>query len=111
VQIPATLLRADGGTLTVHGSDLATRPDRVRAAISRTGQFDAVGDVLTGREDLVPVAEPLHLADAGRTTDDLLPRSGLGAGWGPPPAGCAAAGHRDGLVGDPPVLVLDEPTT
>src|SRR6478609_209459 len=53
VRILATLLPADGGTATVHGHDVAREPALVRAAISLTGQFAAVDDVLTGRENLL----------------------------------------------------------
>ena len=116
VQILSTLLRADGGTVTVNGFDVATQPAQVRASISLTGQFAAVDDVLTGRENLVLVAELLHLADAGRIADDLLARFGLSEASGRRVATFSGGMRRRldiamGLVGDPPVLVLDEPTT
>jgi ABC-2 type transport system ATP-binding protein len=116
VQILATLLRADGGTVTVHGFDVATQPHQVRASISLTGQFAAVDDVLTGRENLVLVAELLHLPDAGRIADDLLARFGLAEASGRRAATFSGGMRRRldiamGLIGDPPVLVLDEPTT
>jgi ABC-2 type transport system ATP-binding protein len=116
VRILATLLRPDGGTATVAGADVVTEPARVRASISLTGQFAAVDEVLTGRENLVLVAQLRHLDRPGAVADDLLARFGL----------AEAAGRRVGtwsggmrrrldiamsLVGDPPVLVLDEPTT
>ncbi|GMA86893.1 hypothetical protein GCM10025868_21430 [Angustibacter aerolatus] len=65
VRILSTLLRADAGTAVVNGYDVATQPDRVRASIGLTGQFAAVDEVLTGRENLVLVAEPAPAA-AGR---------------------------------------------
>ena len=116
VQILATLLRADAGTVTVHGFDVATQPAGVRASISLTGQFAAVDDVLTARENLVLVAELLHLPDAGRTADELLTRFGLGDASGRRVATFSGGMRRRldiamGLVGDRPVLVLDEPTT
>ena len=116
VKILSTLLRADGGTVRVHGHDVATRPAEVRAAISLTGQFAAVDEVLTGRENLVLVAQLRHLDGAGAIADDLLARFGL------TDAGGRRVGQYSGgmrrrldiamsLVGEPPVLVLDEPTT
>ena len=116
VQVLATLLRADGGSVTVHGFDVASQPDRVRASISLTGQFAAVDDVLTARENLVLVAELLHLGDADRIADDLLDRFGLTEAAGRRVATFSGGMRRRldiamGLVGDRPVLVLDEPTT
>src|SRR5690349_22419642 len=55
VRILATLLRADGGTATVNGFDVGDQPGRVRASISLTGQFAAVDEILTGRENLVMI--------------------------------------------------------
>jgi ABC-2 type transport system ATP-binding protein len=116
VQILATLLRADAGTVTVHGFDVATRPADVRASISLTGQFAAVDDVLTGRENLVLVADLLRVADPRGTAARLLDRFDL-TGAADRRVGTWSGGMRRrldiamGLVGDPPVLVLDEPTT
>ena len=66
VKILSTLLRADGGTATVNGYDVAAQPARVRESISLTGQFAAVDEILTGRENLVLVAQLRRLEDAGR---------------------------------------------
>ena len=74
VRILSTLLSADAGTATVHGVDVAREPRAVREAISLTGQFAAVDEILTGRENLVLVAKLRHLPDAGRIADDLLRR-------------------------------------
>ena len=73
VRILATLLRADGGG-RVHGFDVATQAAEVRESISLTGQFAAVDEILTGRENLVLVARLRHLPDAGRIADALLAR-------------------------------------
>ncbi len=100
IRILATLLRADAGTAAVHGFDVADRAGEVRESISLTGQFAAVDEILTGRENLVLVARLRHLPDAGRIADDaagslLAHRRGLAPGghllrWHAPPAG-----HRD----------------
>lgn len=116
VRILSTLLTADGGTAQVDGLDVATEGARVRAAISLTGQFAAVDEVLTGRENLVLIARLRHVADPHRVADDLLARLSLTDA-----AGRAASTYSGGmrrrldiamsLVGDPSVVFLDEPTT
>jgi ABC-2 type transport system ATP-binding protein len=77
VRILSTLLRADTGTATVNGYDVATQPARVRESISLTGQFAAVDEVLTGRENLVLIARLRRCRHPGRVADDLLTRFGL----------------------------------
>ncbi|SDO89067.1 ABC-2 type transport system ATP-binding protein [Pedococcus dokdonensis] len=116
VRILATLLKADGGTAAVDGHDVATEPDAVRRSISLTGQFAAVDEVLTGRENLVLVAELRRVPDPGALADELLARFDLTEA-----AGRRAATYSGGmrrrldiamsLVGDASVLFLDEPTT
>jgi ABC-2 type transport system ATP-binding protein len=116
VRILATLLRADAGTATVNGFDVGTEPAKVRDSISLTGQFAAVDEILTGRENLLLVAQLRHLGDPGAVADGLLARFGLRDA-----AGARVATYSGGmrrrldiamsLVGDPPVLILDEPTT
>ena len=116
VRILATLLKADGGTARVNGYDVAAEPAQVRASISLTGQFAAVDEILTGRENLVLVAQLRHLADAGAIADDLLARFGLTDAARRRVATYSGGMRRRldiamSLVGDPPVLFLDEPTT
>src|SRR3954452_2056664 len=65
VRILSTLLRADGGTASVHGHDVASAPADVRSSLSLTGQFAAVDEVLTGRENLILVAKLRHLKNPG----------------------------------------------
>jgi ABC-2 type transport system ATP-binding protein len=116
VRILSTLLKADAGTATVHGHDVAADPAQVRRSISLTGQFAAVDEVLTGRENLVLVARLRHLRDPGGIADDLLARFSLTEAGGRR-AGTYSGGMRRrldiamSLIGDPPVIVLDEPTT
>src|SRR5690348_13882385 len=77
VRILSTLLRADGGTASVHGHDVTTQPEKVRESISLTGQFAAIDEVLTGRENLVLVAQLRRERDPGRVADELLARFDL----------------------------------
>jgi ABC-2 type transport system ATP-binding protein len=116
VKILSTLLRADGGTAAVNGYDVATQAARVRESISLTGQFAAVDEILTGRENLVLVAQLRHLEDAGGIADDLLARFELTDAAGRRVATYSGGMRRRldiamSLIGDPPVLFLDEPTT
>lgn len=114
VRILATLLQADSGTATVAGSDVATQPKQVRNAISLTGQFTAVDEILTGRENLVLMARLRHVPTA--IADELLARFDL-IDAGNRRVSTYSGGMRRrldiamSLIGDPPVLFLDEPTT
>lgn len=116
VRILSTLLRADAGAAAVAGREVASDPAGVREEISLTGQFAAVDEVLTGRENLALVARLRHLRNPGAVADALLGRFSL------TDAGARAAGTYSGgmrrrldiamsLVGDPRVIFLDEPTT
>ncbi len=116
VKILSTLLKADAGTATVHGFDVASKPGDVRESISLTGQFAAVDEVLTGRENLVLVARLRHLENPGGIADELLARFAL-TDAGSRKAGTYSGGMRRrldiamSLIGNPPVIFLDEPTT
>lgn len=116
VKILATLLKADAGTATVNGFDAAAQPQNVRESISLTGQFAAVDEILSGRENLVLVAKLRHVANPAQVADDLLARFSLTE------AGDRKAAEYSGgmrrrldiamsLIGDPPLVFLDEPTT
>jgi len=116
IRILATLLKQDSGNVTVNGFDVMANPGNVRQSISLTGQFAAVDDVLTGRENMIMIAKLRHLSNPRQITDDLLKRLGL-----------TDAAHRSAstysggmrrrldiamsLVGKPPLIFLDEPTT
>ncbi len=116
VKILATVLTADAGTATVNGHDLGQQPRGVRRAISLTGQFAAVDEILTGRENLVLIARLRHQADPGEVADGLLAQFGL-TDAGARRVGTYSGGMRRrldiamGLIGDPPIVFLDEPTT
>ena len=77
VKILTTLLKQDSGTITVNGFDVASKPDNVRQSISLTGQFAAVDEILTGRENLIMIAKLRHLKNPCQVADDLLKRFGL----------------------------------
>ncbi|GAB3568527.1 ABC transporter ATP-binding protein [Spelaeicoccus albus] len=116
VRILSTLLPADGGTASVDDYDVATQPADVRESISLTGQFAAVDEMLTGRENLVLVAKLRHLKNPDAIADDLLARFTL-AGAGARKAATYSGGMRRrldiamSLIGNPPIIFLDEPTT
>src|SRR5476651_1826391 len=77
VNILSTLLKADAGTASVNGFDVATQAADVRESISLTGQFAAVDEILSGRENLVLVAKLRHLKNPETIADDLLERFDL----------------------------------
>ena len=96
--------------------DVATQPANVRESISLTGQFAAVDETLTGRENLVLVARLRHLKKTGLIADDLLARFQL-TDAAQRRVSTYSAGMRRrldiamSLIGEPPVIFLDEPTT
>jgi ABC-2 type transport system ATP-binding protein len=118
VNILATLLAADAGEVRVAGHDVVRDADAVRDAIGLTGQFSAVDDLLTGRENLRLMADLHHLArpDAQRRIADLLTRFELSDA-----ADRTVSTYSGGmrrrldlamtLIGDPQIIFLDEPTT
>ena len=116
VRILSTLLKADSGTATVDGFEVAASPAEVRDAISLTGQFAAVDEVLTGRENLVLVGKLRHQKNPGAIADELLARFAL-AEAGNRRAATYSGGMRRrldiamSLIGNPSTIFLDEPTT
>ncbi|MGC1284118.1 MAG: ATP-binding cassette domain-containing protein, partial [Streptosporangiaceae bacterium] len=118
VRILATLLRPEAGRARVGGFDVAEQPDKVRKLITLTGQFAAVDEDLTGRENLLLIARLLELSRkaARRRADELLERFGLAEAGGRLAKTYSGGMRRRldlamGLVGEPQVLFLDEPTT
>ncbi|MCA0378598.1 MAG: ATP-binding cassette domain-containing protein [Actinobacteria bacterium] len=116
VRILATLLRADVGEATVHGYDVLTNAASVREAISLTGQFAAVDELLSGRENLVLVAKLRHCAQPTAVARSLLERFSLSDAADRRVATYSGGMRRRldiamSLIGDPPVVFLDEPTT
>jgi len=116
IKILSTLLKPDGGTARVNGFDVVTQADDVRESISLTGQFAAVDEILTGRENLALVAKLRHLDQADRIADELLDRFSL-TDAGRRRVATYSGGMRRrldiamSLIGSPRVVFLDEPTT
>jgi ABC-2 type transport system ATP-binding protein len=116
VRILSTLLKADKGMAGVNGFDVATQGADVRESISLTGQFAAVDEILTGRENLVLVSRLRHLADPDPIADDLLTRFTLTDAADRKVSTYSGGMRRRldiamSLIGNPPVIFLDEPTT
>ncbi len=116
IKILSTLLKADGGKATVNGYDVVNEPQAVRRSISLTGQFAAVDEILTGRENLVMIARLWHLEAPKQIAEGLLARFGLGDAADRRVSTYSGGMRRRldlamSLVGNPPILFLDEPTT
>ena len=117
INILSTLVASDAGTVRVAGHDLHTHPELVRSAIGLTGQFAAIDDLMTGQENLVMMGRLHHLGreEVRRRTLDLLERFDLVDAAGQRPATYSGGMRRRldlamGLMGDPEVVFLDEPT-
>lgn len=116
VKILTTLLKHDGGTATVNGFDVAAKPDHVRQSISLTGQFAAVDEILTGRENLIMIAKLRHEDHPRRIAEDLLKRVALTDAADRKVSTYSGGMRRRldiamSLVGKPQIIFLDEPTT
>ncbi|MET7804343.1 ATP-binding cassette domain-containing protein [Micromonospora chersina] len=118
VNVLTTLMKADGGTVRVAGHDVATETKAVRAAIGVTGQFAAVDDLLTGRENLQLMAalKGLRPGESKLVVDDLLERFDLAESAQKMTTTYSGGMRRKldlamTLVGKPRIIFLDEPTT
>ena len=115
IKILSTLTKSDGGNIRVNGFDLCKKPNDVRRSISLTGQFAAVDEILTGRENLMMMAKLRHVANPKQTTDLLKKFRMMEA------ADRRVSTYSGGmrrridiamsLVGNPELIFLDEPTT
>jgi ABC-2 type transport system ATP-binding protein len=116
INILTTLIDADGGTASVAGFDVAAQAAKVRDQISLTGQFAAVDDLLTARENLLLMGELRHIADPRRTAADLLAKFDLDGAADRRLLTFSGGMRRRldiamSLVGDAPIVFFDEPTT
>jgi ABC-2 type transport system ATP-binding protein len=118
VRILATLLQADSGSASVGGFDVVAQPDEVRSVIGLTGQYAAVDEYLTGRENLELFGRLFHLSkfDAAKRAAELLDRFDLSDAADRGIKGYSGGMRRRldlaaSLIGRPNVLFLDEPTT
>lgn len=115
VKILSTVLKADGGTAHVNGFNVATQAGEVRKSISLTGQFAAVDEILTGRENLVLVARLRHVENPATIAGDLLDRFSLTDAADRKVSTYSGGMRRRidiamSLIGGPQVIFLDEPT-
>lgn len=118
VSILTTLIEADAGSATIAGVDLASNPEEVRRRIGLSGQYAAVDEVLTGRENLEMIGRLYRLgrSRARSRADELLERFELSDAGDRPVKGYSGGMRRrldlaGALIAEPPVLFLDEPTT
>jgi oleandomycin transport system ATP-binding protein len=118
VRVLATLLRADSGTARVNGFDVRTQADKVRGSIGLTGQFASVDDDLTGTQNLVMIGQLLDLPKkaARARAAELLAWFDLSEAANKQAKTYSGGMRRRldlaaSLVGRPPVIFLDEPTT
>jgi ABC-2 type transport system ATP-binding protein len=118
VQILSTLINADAGDARVAGRDVRTEADAVRASIGVTGQFSAVDGYLTGEENLRLMADLHHLGrkQGRQRARELLAQFDLEDAAGKPASTYSGGMRRRldlamGLIGDPRIVFLDEPTT
>lgn len=115
VKILSTLLKADSGTVSVNNFDVASEPAKVRECISLTGQFAAVDEILSGRENLILVGKLRNLKDASKLADELLDRYSLTEAASRRVSTYSGGMRRRldiamSLIGNPQVIFLDEPT-
>ena len=116
VRILTTLLKPDGGTARVNGFDVVSQPARVRESFSLTGQFAAVDEILTGRENLLMIAKLRRVKNPGKVADELLTQFDLADAAGRRVSTYSGGMRRRldiamSLIGNPRIIFLDEPTT
>lgn len=118
VRILSTLLKPDDGEVRVNGFDAVREADKVRGTIGLTGQYAAVDEYLTGRENLEMMGRLYHLSrqEARRRTEDLLGQFDLAAAADRGSKTYSGGMRRRldlaaSLIATPPIIFLDEPTT
>jgi ABC-2 type transport system ATP-binding protein len=116
INILTTLMEADGGQAVVGGFDVAEQPENVRQCISLTGQFAAVDDMLTARENLELIGDLRHDEDSAQTATNLLKKFDLTDAADRRVATFSGGMRRRldiamSLIGSPSIIFFDEPTT
>lgn len=116
IKILSTLLKSDAGSAFINGFDVATNGDNVRKCISLTGQFVAVDEVLTARENLTLIGQLKHLPNIKNIVNEWLSFSDLEDAANRKVSTYSGGMRRRldiamSLMGNPDVLFLDEPTT
>jgi ABC-2 type transport system ATP-binding protein len=116
INILTTLLKSDSGTVVVDGSDVVKHPDRVRQCISLTGQFAAVDDMLSGRENLELIGDLRHVKNPKTTASELLKQFDLVDAADRRVLTYSGGMRRRldiamSLIGNPSIIFFDEPTT
>lgn len=116
IRILTTQIKADSGEMKIEGYDVSKKPHKVHEVISLTGQFSAVDEALTGRENLVLMGKLRHLPHPEETACELLGYFGLSASANQSVSAYSGGMKRKldiavSLVGKPRVIFLDEPTT
>lgn len=116
IKILSTLMNPDSGKATICNFDVVHQPNKVREKISLTGQFAAVDEVLTGRENLRMIGALRHLPNVNKTADSLLKRFELEDAANRKVSTYSGGMRRRldiamSIMGEPSVIFLDEPTT
>lgn len=116
INILTTLIDADSGSATVNGFDTANSADKIRQCISLTGQFAAVDDILTARENLELIADLRHTKNSASMASELLKKFNLSEAADRPVSTFSGGMRRRldiamSLIGNPAIIFLDEPTT
>jgi len=116
IRIMTTLLKADAGSVVINGFNIEKNQVDIRGSISLTGQFAAIDEVLTGRENLQMIAKLRHLKKPNAVADELINRFGM-SDAADRRVGTYSGGMKRridiamSLVGNPKIIFLDEPTT
>lgn len=116
IKIMATLLKADTGSVVINGFDIEKNSGGIRSSISLTGQFAAIDEILTGRENLQMIAKLRHLKNPNSIADELINRFGMSEAADRRVSTYSGGMKRRidvamSLVGNPKIIFLDEPTT
>lgn len=116
IKILATLLKPDSGSVTINSFNVIMQSENVRECISLTGQFVAVDEVLTGRENLNLIGQLLRIPDVKSKVNEWLSFSNLDDDADRKVSTYSGGMRRRldiamSLMGNPQVIFLDEPTT